>query len=217
MAEGIRIPENADLNDYTTPGNYYCDSYEVAATLSNLPQGLLLANPQGQQPDQYVPCPFVLRVKYAPSVHYNKNSIIQHIDSASQAFNQYERYITLQSSAYGIWVKCVTPEDRVFLYNRFSTNIRIIRDAANYSTFYISDLPDINTSRYRYFLLFYGDVIEQSLTGIHGVIDINNNVVIKYIYKGTSSKTVTVSLQNDKLVIASTSTLYGGITLFWLA
>ena len=105
----------------------------------------------------------------------------------------------------------------MFLYNRFSTKIRIIRDQANYSTFYISDLPDINASHYRYFLLFYGDIIEQSLTGIHGAIDLNNNVVIKYIYKGTSSKTVTVSLQNDKLVIASTSTLYGGITLFWLA
>lgn len=39
------IPENADLNDYTTPGVYYIDSSEDAAAISNIPTasaGILL-------------------------------------------------------------------------------------------------------------------------------------------------------------------------------
>lgn len=34
---GTNIPENADLNDYTTPGVYHCSSSTTAQTLSNTP------------------------------------------------------------------------------------------------------------------------------------------------------------------------------------
>ena len=34
---GIEIPENADLNDYKTPGNYYCPRYSAVQTLDNCP------------------------------------------------------------------------------------------------------------------------------------------------------------------------------------
>ena len=34
---GTAIPENADLNDYKTPGNYYCESDTTVATLQNCP------------------------------------------------------------------------------------------------------------------------------------------------------------------------------------
>ena len=34
---GTAILENADLNDYRTPGNYYCDSDSIVATLKNCP------------------------------------------------------------------------------------------------------------------------------------------------------------------------------------
>lgn len=34
---GTEIPENADLNDYTTPGVYYCPSAAIAGTLTNAP------------------------------------------------------------------------------------------------------------------------------------------------------------------------------------
>lgn len=34
------IPENADLNDYTTPGNYFCSTSVKARTLKNTPKGL---------------------------------------------------------------------------------------------------------------------------------------------------------------------------------
>lgn len=34
---GTGIPNNADLNNYKTPGNYYCSSYSAAITLLNCP------------------------------------------------------------------------------------------------------------------------------------------------------------------------------------
>ena len=34
---GTNIPENADMNNYTTPGNYYCISDSAARTLKNCP------------------------------------------------------------------------------------------------------------------------------------------------------------------------------------
>ena len=34
---GISIPENADLNDYTTVGNYYCNSSAIVPTIQNIP------------------------------------------------------------------------------------------------------------------------------------------------------------------------------------
>lgn len=39
---GTAIPQNADLNDYTTIGEYYCATASIAASLANLP---LLAKP----------------------------------------------------------------------------------------------------------------------------------------------------------------------------
>ena len=37
MKGGTNIPENADMNNYTTPGNYYCISDSAARTLKNCP------------------------------------------------------------------------------------------------------------------------------------------------------------------------------------
>ena len=37
MQGGIEIPEGAYLNDYQTPGNYYCPSNDTASTLKNSP------------------------------------------------------------------------------------------------------------------------------------------------------------------------------------
>ena len=39
LYEGTVIPENADLNDYTTPGVYYCQTASIAGTLTNAPAG----------------------------------------------------------------------------------------------------------------------------------------------------------------------------------
>lgn len=40
LQQGTSIPNNSDLNDYTTPGTYYCANATVAATLSNIPNGV---------------------------------------------------------------------------------------------------------------------------------------------------------------------------------
>lgn len=37
MQRGTAIPSNADVNDYKTPGNYYCDLNTTAETLTNSP------------------------------------------------------------------------------------------------------------------------------------------------------------------------------------
>lgn len=37
LSGGIKIPENADLNDYIAPGSYYCETSATATTLSNCP------------------------------------------------------------------------------------------------------------------------------------------------------------------------------------
>ncbi len=39
LSGGIEIPENADLNDYIEPGNYYCTTNDIAETISNYPLG----------------------------------------------------------------------------------------------------------------------------------------------------------------------------------
>ena len=37
---GKRIPENADLNDYTEPGVYYSQNVALTNTLKNVPDGV---------------------------------------------------------------------------------------------------------------------------------------------------------------------------------
>ena len=37
LSGGIKIPANANLNDYVTPGNYYCNSDNDAPTMLNAP------------------------------------------------------------------------------------------------------------------------------------------------------------------------------------
>lgn len=37
LSGGIEIPPNSDLNDYTEPGNYYCDKYVNSSTILNVP------------------------------------------------------------------------------------------------------------------------------------------------------------------------------------
>lgn len=57
---GTQILENADLNDYKTPGNYYCDSNLIASTLSNCP-----TNNEA----------FTMKVEYANGLNYPRQTI----------------------------------------------------------------------------------------------------------------------------------------------
>ena len=40
LSFGRKIPDNSDLNNYTTPGTYYCSDGTSAATMSNVPSGV---------------------------------------------------------------------------------------------------------------------------------------------------------------------------------
>lgn len=77
---GTAIPENADMNTYTTPGNYYVTSNAQAATLSNSPFGNNA---------------FILKVEYGNGVTYPR-----------QIFTEYStgrKAIRFISSSGGSW------------------------------------------------------------------------------------------------------------------
>lgn len=59
---GTVIPNNANMNDYVTPGNYFCQSNAVAGTLSNCP----------------FTHAFVLKVEYAAGRSYPAQTYIEY-------------------------------------------------------------------------------------------------------------------------------------------
>lgn len=59
---GTAIPENADMDNYNTPGNYYCIDNTTAATLQNVPFEL----------------GFVLKVDYALGAHRQRQTFINY-------------------------------------------------------------------------------------------------------------------------------------------
>ena len=83
---GTSIPANADLNDYNTPGNYYCETNATAATIKN--------NPSDQA--------FTLKVFYDTGTGYPSQLLITHYD-----LNVYMRYL---GTPIGSWKKLATSE-----------------------------------------------------------------------------------------------------------
>lgn len=83
---GTSIPENADLNDYNTPGSYYCETNATAATIKN--------NPSDQA--------FTLKVFYDTGTGYPSQLLITHYD-----LNVYLRYL---GTPIGSWKKLATSE-----------------------------------------------------------------------------------------------------------
>lgn len=83
---GTSIPADADLNDYKTPGNYYCDTNAAAATIKN--------NPVDQA--------FTLKVFYDTGTGYPAQLFIEHYN-----LGVYMRYLGTQ---IGSWKKLATSE-----------------------------------------------------------------------------------------------------------
>ena len=83
---GTAIPADADLNDYKTPGNYYCETNATAATIKN--------NPSNQA--------FTLKVFYDTGTGYPSQLLITHYD-----LNVYMRYL---GTPIGSWKKLATSE-----------------------------------------------------------------------------------------------------------
>lgn len=61
LSGGTAIPANADLNEYRTPGNYYCNSNAIAETLSNCPTKKA----------------FILKVELGSGTQYPSQSIVE--------------------------------------------------------------------------------------------------------------------------------------------
>ena len=64
LSGGTKIPEGADMNDYKTPGNYYCGSNAIAQTLINCPFTQA----------------FVLKISYASGITYPLQTFINYIN-----------------------------------------------------------------------------------------------------------------------------------------
>lgn len=64
LSGGTKVPEGADMNDYKTPGNYYCDSNTIAQTLINCPFTQA----------------FVLKISYENGINYPLQTFINYIN-----------------------------------------------------------------------------------------------------------------------------------------
>lgn len=83
---GTAIPADADLNDYKTPGNYYCNTNATAVTIKN--------NPSDQA--------FTLKVFYDTGTGYAAQWLIEHYN-----LGVYIRYV---GTLVGSWKKLATEE-----------------------------------------------------------------------------------------------------------
>lgn len=85
LNNAIAIPQNADLNDYTEFGNYYCNDASIAATLENCP---------------YTVSGFVLHVERTTgnTSYYKKQRIV-----ANYRNPPIEYWRVLNDNGYGEW------------------------------------------------------------------------------------------------------------------
>lgn len=95
---------------------------------------------------------------------------------------------------------------------------RFCIDTGNKTTFTFSDLPNITTNRYKYFLLSYGDPTGGGAYNLAiGGITTQGSITMKYIIQDSPSITITPSITDSVLKFESSSILYGGVRLIWLA
>lgn len=109
------------------------------------------------------------------------------------------------------------------LYNLAKTsilgdgNFRFYSNPANATTFTFTDLPGINSSRYKFFLLIAGD---PSSGGAYNVsicgLTTGGSMTKADIVSGGSSFEFTATVGTDSLTITYSQTRYGGVRLFWL-
>lgn len=71
---GTAIPSGADLDDYTTPGNYYCETDAIAATLQNCPTNGMA---------------FTMKVEYSQGTGYSSQTIKEY-DNGTIYYRHYD-------------------------------------------------------------------------------------------------------------------------------
>lgn len=74
---GTAIPSGADLDDYTTPGNYYCQTNAIAATLDNCPTSGMA---------------FTMKVEYSQGTGYYSQTIKEY-DSGTIYYRYYNNSV----------------------------------------------------------------------------------------------------------------------------
>ena len=131
---GAAIPENADMDTYTTPGNYYVISNTQAATLSNSP---------------FENNAFILKVEYANGVT-NPRQIFTEYSTGRKAI----RFISSSGGSWSDWL--YFSDDATVLAHVISPVV--MNDTVNINTGYV----DLNFSLNEYFFFKFvcgaGDV-----------------------------------------------------------
>lgn len=98
---GTAIPSGADLDDYTTPGNYYCQTNAIAATLENCPTSGMA---------------FTMKVEYSQGTGYYSQTIKEYDSGAIY----YRYYNNSTLSPWGVVAAApeYTASDTVNTYKR---------------------------------------------------------------------------------------------------
>lgn len=90
---GTYIPENANLDNYKTPGNYYCDSSALVPTIVNCPSNNA----------------FTMKVEYSTGNGYPAQVIRQH-----DTGDIFYRFFTSYQNRWYPWISYVTNTDFFF-------------------------------------------------------------------------------------------------------
>lgn len=102
---GTYIPENANLDNYKTPGNYYCDSSALVPTIVNCPSASA----------------FTMKVEYSTGNGYPAQVIRQH-----DTGDIFYRFFTSYQNRWYPWISYVTNTDLItkFLGSENLNNIK---------------------------------------------------------------------------------------------
>lgn len=139
---GTGIPNNADLNNYKTPGNYYCSSYSAAITLLNCPAKNA----------------FTMKIEYSTGV--SAAYISQMIRQYDNGDTYYRRWNGDDGKdIWGSWVKFTTNTDlqahwpKVLHFNIEANTYKTIKEQGSNRFSQLLFLQTANTNGYGLYLL----------------------------------------------------------------
>lgn len=96
-------------------------------------------------------------------------------------------------------------------------NIVFRTNSENITSFTFTDLPRINTSAYRYYILVCGDPPSNNYAVIVGGLTTNNVDSHTFVIGDATMFAYTASVSNGAITFNFTDTRYGGVRLLWLS
>ncbi len=137
LSGGIKIPDGADLNNYTTPGNYYCPKDVSIPTLKNCPLNHA----------------FILKVRLSTGEAYPSQEIIE-FNSGKKAYR-----VLYLDNVWQDWIFYVTNTDlqahwpKVLHFNIEANTYKTIKEQGSNRFSQLLFLQTANTNGYGLYLL----------------------------------------------------------------